>query len=118
MREREELKKAIEQSDRLLSRVRQLEEENAELSKEKSDTFLKMRAVSRLGFYLWDCWYSEFSPLYAPQGSLKSFVFDITDSWSNQIGSPFGRTIAALRKNVSEMTDVSFGCSRKGNFVA
>lgn len=48
MREREELKKAIEQSDRLLSRVRQLEEENAGLSKEKNDTFVKMRAVSRV----------------------------------------------------------------------
>lgn len=52
MREREELKKAIEQSDRLLSRVRQLEEENAGLSKEKNDTFVKMRAVSRPGIYL------------------------------------------------------------------
>lgn len=46
MREREELKKAIEQSDRLLTRVRQLEEENAGLSKEKNDTDIKMRAVS------------------------------------------------------------------------
>lgn len=52
MREREELKKAIEQSDKLLTRVRQLEEENAGLSKEKNDTFIKIRAVSPLGFYL------------------------------------------------------------------
>lgn len=52
MREREELKKAIEQSDKLLTRVRQLEEENAGLSKENNDTFIKIRAVSPLGFYL------------------------------------------------------------------
>lgn len=64
MREREELKKAIEQSDRLLSRVRQLEEENAGLSKEKNDTFLKMRAVSQLEFYQWDCWYLGLSHLH------------------------------------------------------
>lgn len=63
MREREELKKAIEQSDRLLSRVRQLEEENAGLSKEKNDTFVKMRAVSQMGFYLWEYWYLEFSDI-------------------------------------------------------
>lgn len=46
MRDREELKKAIEQTDRLLSRVRQLEGENSELCREKHDVFLQMRAVS------------------------------------------------------------------------
>ncbi|KAI7790675.1 putative myosin heavy chain [Triplophysa rosa] len=44
MREREELKKAIEQMDRLLSRVRQLEGENSELCREKNDVFIRMRA--------------------------------------------------------------------------
>ncbi|XP_016095061.1 putative uncharacterized protein MYH16 [Sinocyclocheilus grahami] len=44
MRDREELKKAIEQTDRLLSRVRQLEGENSELCREKHDVFLRMRA--------------------------------------------------------------------------
>ncbi|KAG9267757.1 myosin-16-like [Astyanax mexicanus] len=51
MREREELKKAIEQTDRLMSRVRQLEGENAELCKEKNEAFVRMRAVSLLGFF-------------------------------------------------------------------
>ena len=51
MREREELKKAIEQTDRLLSRVRQLEGENAELCKEKNEAFVRMRAVSSLGLF-------------------------------------------------------------------
>lgn len=45
MREREELKKAIEQTDRLLSRVRQLEGENSELCREKNDIFIRMLAV-------------------------------------------------------------------------
>ena len=54
MREREELKKAIEQTDRLLSRVRQLEGENAELCKEKNEAFVRMRAVRLLGFFPWN----------------------------------------------------------------
>lgn len=54
MREREELKKAIEQTDRLLSRVRQLEGENAELCKEKHEVFVRMRAVSPVGFFQWN----------------------------------------------------------------
>ncbi|KAK1794422.1 hypothetical protein P4O66_010746 [Electrophorus voltai] len=44
MKEREELQKAVEQRDRLLSRVRQLEGENAELCKDRSETFTRMRA--------------------------------------------------------------------------
>ncbi|ROK76659.1 hypothetical protein DPX16_4664 [Anabarilius grahami] len=45
MRDRDELKKAIEQTDRLLSRVRQLEGENSELCKEKHEVFVRMRAA-------------------------------------------------------------------------
>lgn len=46
MREREELKKAIEQTDRLLSRVRELEEENSRLGREKNEALVKKRSVS------------------------------------------------------------------------
>lgn len=48
MREREELRRAIEQSDRLLSRVRELEEQNSQLNKEKNEVATKYRAVSLL----------------------------------------------------------------------
>lgn len=48
MREREELRRAIEQSDRLLSRVRQLEEQNTQLNEEKNEVATKYRAVSLL----------------------------------------------------------------------
>lgn len=48
MREREELRRAIEQSDRLLSKVRELEEQNAQLNKEKNEVATKYRAVSLL----------------------------------------------------------------------
>lgn len=48
MREREELRRAIEQSDRLLSKVRELEEQNSQLSKEKNEVATKYRAVSLL----------------------------------------------------------------------
>ena len=46
MREREELKRAIEQTDRLLSRVRELEEENSRLGREKNEALAKKRSVS------------------------------------------------------------------------
>lgn len=46
MREREELKKAVEQTDRLLSRVCELEQENAGLYKEKKEVFVRYQAVS------------------------------------------------------------------------
>lgn len=48
MREREELRRAIEQSDRLLSKVRELEEQNTQLNKEKNEVATKYRAVSLL----------------------------------------------------------------------
>ncbi len=48
MREREELRRAIEQSDRLLSKVRELEEQNVQLNKEKNEAATKYRAVSLL----------------------------------------------------------------------
>lgn len=48
MREREELRRAIEQSDRLLSRVHELEEQNTQLNKEKNEVATKYRAVSLL----------------------------------------------------------------------
>lgn len=46
MREREELRKAIEQSDRLLSKVRELEQQNTQLNKEKNEVVTKYQAVS------------------------------------------------------------------------
>lgn len=48
MREREELRRALEQSDRLLSKVRELEEQNTQLDKEKNEVATKYRAVSPL----------------------------------------------------------------------
>lgn len=48
MREREELRKALEQSDRLLTKVRELEELNTQLNKEKNEAASKYRAVSLL----------------------------------------------------------------------
>lgn len=48
MRKREELRRAIEQSDRLLCKVQELEEQNAQLSKEKDEVAGKYRAVSLL----------------------------------------------------------------------
>lgn len=48
MREREELRRAIEQSDRLLSRVQELEEQNTQLNREKNEVATKYRAVSLL----------------------------------------------------------------------
>ncbi|KAJ8413744.1 hypothetical protein AAFF_G00082510 [Aldrovandia affinis] len=44
MRESEELKRAIEHTDRLLSRVHELEEENAGLCKEKNEVFVRLQA--------------------------------------------------------------------------
>ena len=46
MREREELRRAIEQSDRLLARVQELEEQNTQLGKDKNELATKYRAVS------------------------------------------------------------------------
>lgn len=46
MREREELRRALEQSDRLLSKVRELEEQNTQLHKDKNEVATKYRAVS------------------------------------------------------------------------
>ena len=48
MREREELRRAIEQSERLLSKVRELEEQNTELDKERNEVATRYRAVSLL----------------------------------------------------------------------
>lgn len=48
MREREELRRAIEQSDRLLSKVRELEEQNTQLNREKNEVAMKYQAVSVL----------------------------------------------------------------------
>lgn len=48
MREREELRRAIEQSDRLLSKVRELEEQNTQLNREKNEVATKYQAVSVL----------------------------------------------------------------------
>lgn len=48
MREREELRRAIEQSERLLSKVRQLEEQNTQINKEKNEVATKYQAVSLL----------------------------------------------------------------------
>lgn len=53
MKDREELIKAIEQTDRLMSRVKQLEEKNDKLCKEKDDSFIRMRSVSPLGIFLY-----------------------------------------------------------------
>lgn len=46
MREREELKQAKEQSELLLSRVHELEEQNNQLNKEKNEVVTKCQAVS------------------------------------------------------------------------
>lgn len=46
MREREELRIAVEQSEQLLSRVQQLEEQNSQLNQEKNEVATKYRAVS------------------------------------------------------------------------
>lgn len=46
MRDREELRRAVEQSEQLLSRVRQLEEQNSQLNQEKNEVATKYRAVS------------------------------------------------------------------------
>lgn len=46
MREREELRRAVEQSEQLLSRVRLLEEQNSQLNQEKNEVATKYRAVS------------------------------------------------------------------------
>lgn len=46
MRDREELRRAVEQSEQLLSRVRQLEEQNSQLHQEKNEVATKYRAVS------------------------------------------------------------------------
>lgn len=48
MREREELRRAKEQSDRLLSKVRELEEQNVQLNKEQNEVATRYRAVSLL----------------------------------------------------------------------
>lgn len=53
MREREELRRAIEQSDQLLSKVRELEEQNTQLNKEKNEVATKYRAVSLCCFSLY-----------------------------------------------------------------
>lgn len=46
MRELEELKRAIEQSDRLLSRVRELEQQSGQINEEKNELLAKYQAVS------------------------------------------------------------------------
>lgn len=78
MREREELRRAIEQSDRLLSKVRELEEQNTQLNKEKNEVATKYRAVSLLlcsaaSLSLPPRLFSHFFPLK------KSFLFCFTN---------------------------------------
>lgn len=46
MREREELKQAKEQSELLLSRIHELEEENNQLNKENNEVVAKCQVVS------------------------------------------------------------------------
>nr|XP_017213980.1 putative uncharacterized protein MYH16 [Danio rerio] len=55
MKDRDELKKAMEQSERLQSRVQQLEEENTELSRQKHEAFVRMRAVSPYLYCTFNC---------------------------------------------------------------
>lgn len=51
MREKEELKRVLEQNEQLLFRIRELEKQNIKIHEEKNDVVTKYQAVSLLPFF-------------------------------------------------------------------
>ncbi|TNN50615.1 hypothetical protein EYF80_039189 [Liparis tanakae] len=77
MREREELRRALEQSDRLLSKVRELEEQNTQLHEDKNEVATKYRAHNVLNFSLDLTRYTDHNPCGTP--------LDPPESWESHL---------------------------------